>query len=49
MLAAPIKGGRHGRRADKALPGQLSLFGDEVVGAAKPLLAQKPQPVLVLA
>ena len=49
MLAAPIKGGRHGRRADKALPGQLSLFGDEVVGAAKPLLTQKPQPVLVLA
>ena len=36
-------------RADKALPGQLSLFGDEVVGAAKPLLAQKPQPALVLA
>lgn len=25
-LAAPINGGRHGRRADKALPGQLSLF-----------------------
>ena len=49
MLAAPIKGGRHGRRADKALPGQLSLFGDEVVGAAKPLLTQKPQPALVLA
>lgn len=26
QLAAPIQGGRHGRRADKALPGQMSLF-----------------------
>lgn len=26
QLAAPINGGRHGRRADKVLPGQLSLF-----------------------
>lgn len=25
-LAAPIEGGRHGRRAGKVLPGQLSLF-----------------------
>ena len=25
-LAAPIQGGRHGRRAARALPGQLSLF-----------------------
>jgi putative DNA modification/repair radical SAM protein len=25
-LAAPIKGGNHGRRADKAIKGQLSLF-----------------------
>ena len=25
-LAAPIDGGRHGRRADKPLPGQMSLF-----------------------
>ncbi len=25
-LAAPINGGRHGRRADRVLPGQLSLF-----------------------
>ena len=25
-LAAPIDGGRHGRRADRVLPGQLSLF-----------------------
>ena len=26
QLAAPIEGGRHGRRADKAIPGQMSLF-----------------------
>ncbi|MCI8469232.1 MAG: putative DNA modification/repair radical SAM protein [Eggerthellaceae bacterium] len=26
QLAAPIDGGRHGRRADRALPGQMSLF-----------------------
>lgn len=26
VLAAPIEGGRHGRRADRAMPGQLSLF-----------------------
>ena len=26
QLAAPINGGRHGRRADKVLPGQMSLF-----------------------
>jgi putative DNA modification/repair radical SAM protein len=26
QLAAPIQGGRHGRRADRALPGQMSLF-----------------------
>lgn len=26
QLAAPIEGGRHGRRAARALPGQLSLF-----------------------
>ena len=25
-LAAPIKGGNHGRRADKICPGQMSLF-----------------------
>ena len=28
ILAAPIDGGRHGRRADRVLPGQLSLFDD---------------------
>ena len=26
VLAGPINGGRHGRRADKVLPGQMSLF-----------------------
>lgn len=26
QIAAPIKGGNHGRRADKACPGQMSLF-----------------------
>ena len=29
VLAAPINGGKHGRRADHVLPGQLSLFEDE--------------------
>ena len=28
QLMAPIEGGRHGRRADRVLPGQLSLFDD---------------------
>ena len=26
VLAAPIRGGNHGRRADKTVPGQMSLF-----------------------
>lgn len=26
QLAAPIKGGNHGRRADRTIPGQMSLF-----------------------
>ena len=29
QLAAPIASGRHGRRADRVLPGQQSLFGEE--------------------
>lgn len=29
QLASPIDGGRHGARAGKAMPGQLSLFGEE--------------------
>ena len=38
LLAAPIDGGRHGRRANRQLPGQLSLFDDatESQAAAKP-------------
>ena len=28
QLRAPIDGGRHGRRADRAVPGQMSLFED---------------------
>lgn len=35
VLASPIDGGRHGRRADAAMPGQLSLF-DGVGSAALP-------------
>ena len=35
-LASPINGGRHGRRADRPLPGQLSLFGEDY-GASKVL------------
>ena len=42
MLAAPINGGRHGRRADKALPGQLSLFGNEPQSTQHPR-ALRPQ------
>ena len=37
QLAAPIKGGRHGRRADKPLPGQMSLFECEGDDGARPL------------
>ena len=40
MLAAPINGGRHGRRADKALPGQLSLFGNELQNMQHPCTLQ---------
>lgn len=29
QLAAPIEGGKHGARAGKVLPGQMSLFGQE--------------------
>jgi len=38
VLAAPIEGGRHGRRADKTLPGQLKLFED-VAPTTEALLA----------
>ncbi len=36
QLAAPIDGGKHGRRADRVLPGQLSLFGGTSETAALP-------------
>lgn len=34
-LAAPINGGSHGRRADRALPNQLSLFDDPFTSIAE--------------
>lgn len=37
QLATPIKGGNHGRRADKTCPGQMSLF--ETGGTTGPHLA----------
>ena len=42
-LAAPIEGGRHGRRADRVLPNQLSLFGEGQAFASKaPTAPQLP-------
>lgn len=41
QLAAPIEGGRHGRRSAKPIPGQMSLFetsGPEAPSAGSPLL-----------
>ena len=38
-LAAPIDGGRHGRRADRVAPGQLSLFD---VADDRPTLEEAP-------
>ena len=38
-LAAPIDGGRHGRRSDRTLPGQLSLFESLSDATAQPALA----------
>ncbi|WP_165248169.1 putative DNA modification/repair radical SAM protein [Adlercreutzia sp. ZJ141] len=42
QLSAPINGGRHGRRADKAIPGQMSLF--ESVDTPEKLRARGLQP-----
>ena len=44
FIAAPIDGGRHGRRADRVLPNQLSLFDPEVTQgeAANTVFASKP-------
>lgn len=44
-LAAPINGGAHGRRADKVLPGQLSLFDDDATFASQaPRVPYLPKP-----
>lgn len=42
-LAAPINGGRHGRRADRVLPGQLSLF-DQQFDMRAPAAHRQPVP-----
>ncbi len=53
VLAGPINGGRHGRRADKVLPGQMSLFDSETPALKQPapsgkrLLQNAPQKALV--
>ena len=39
QLAAPIAGGRHGRRANRVLPGQMSLFDQQF----DPKLPQRPE------
>ncbi|MEG1561967.1 MAG: putative DNA modification/repair radical SAM protein [Raoultibacter sp.] len=46
QLVAPIKGGKHGRRADKALAGQLNLFEEVSEGAHKSCAAAPPLPAL---
>lgn len=44
QLAAPIDGGSHGRRSDRALAGQMSLFGpDESFAAPLPPRSAMPQ------
>lgn len=53
VLASPINGGRHGRRANKVLPGQMSLFDSETSALMQPaplgkqLLQSTPQKALV--
>lgn len=53
VLAGPINGGRHGRRANKVLPGQMSLFDSETsvlmqpAPSEKQLLQSTPQKALV--
>lgn len=42
QLAAPIFGGKHGRRADNALPGQLSLFEGEQFASKAPTIPAVP-------
>ena len=41
VLAAPINGGRHGRRADNVLPGQMSLFDTSAPELSQPALLGK--------
>ena len=48
-LASPIDGGKHGRRADRALPGQLSLFGNESFASKAPAIPAAPQREMALA
>lgn len=53
VLAGPINGGHHGRRADKVLPGQMSLFDSETRALKQPaplgkqLLQNTPQKALM--
>ena len=42
QLASPIRGGRHGRRADHVLPGQLSLFEGESFASKAPAAPALP-------
>lgn len=42
QLAAPIQGGRHGRRADKTIPGQMSLFESVETPEKKRVREQPP-------
>lgn len=44
QLSSRIEGGRHGRRADKALPGQLSLWADTGC-ATEPFLKKAPHKI----
>lgn len=53
-LAAPIKGGKHGRRADKTVPGQMSLFESvetpekkRILKGAAPQVLQSPTTLQV--
>ncbi len=44
-LAAPINGGKHGRRSDKAMPGQMSLF--DSLASSEESLPAEPQNDIV--
>ena len=49
QLREPINAGRHGRRADRVLPGQLSLFGQDDGGAFSAQALDRGEPVQALA